>query len=100
MAGSITSSPSPTSSTAAADFVEYGGREGVTALHLLIEATGGDITFTGSGESAFVTAIAGREADPASEFWALYVNGEFAMVGAGVLITRDEDVIRWQIEEF
>jgi hypothetical protein len=49
---------------------------------------------------AFVTAIQGRAADPESEFWALYVDGEQAQVGAGALVTEDGQTITWKLETF
>ncbi|BDZ43350.1 hypothetical protein GCM10025865_26490 [Paraoerskovia sediminicola] len=86
----------------AADAVEfaYTGRTGSTALELLLEA---DPTaeVTGEGENAYVTAIDGQAADDAAnEFWALYVNDEFAQVGAGVLETEDGDEIVWKLDTF
>ncbi|WP_454729452.1 DUF4430 domain-containing protein [Cellulosimicrobium protaetiae] len=77
----------------------YEGRAGTTALDLLLEADP-SAQVTGEGENAFVTAIDGVVADPDSEFWALYVNGEMATVGAGSLETTDGDEITWKLETF
>lgn len=77
----------------------YEGRAGTTALDLLLEADP-SAQVTGEGENAFVTAIDGVAADPDSEFWALYVNGEMATVGAGSLETEDGDEITWKLETF
>lgn len=77
----------------------YAGREGATALDLLLEADP-SAAITGEGENAFVTAIDGVAADPASEFWALYVDGEPATVGAGSVQTKDGEEITWQLETF
>ncbi|MFE6235141.1 DUF4430 domain-containing protein [Cellulosimicrobium sp. NPDC057862] len=77
----------------------YEGRAGTTALDLLLEADP-SAQVTGEGENAFVTAIDGVAADPDSEFWALYVNGEMATVGAGSLETTDGDEITWKLETF
>jgi hypothetical protein len=33
------------------------------------------------------------------EFWALYVNGKQSEVGAGVYVTKNDDVIEWRLEE-
>ncbi|MCB7137268.1 DUF4430 domain-containing protein [Cellulosimicrobium marinum] len=79
--------------------LSYDGEDGRTALDLLLEADP-SAQVTGEGENAFVTAIDGVEADPDSEFWALYVNGEMASVGAGSLDTTDEDEITWKLETF
>lgn len=76
----------------------YPGRDGVTALDLLREYDPSAST-SGEGETAFVTGIDGREADQAEQqFWALYVDEEFAQVGAGALETEDGQVIRWKLE--
>lgn len=77
----------------------YEGRAGTTALDLLLEADP-SAQVTGEGENAFVTAIDGVVADPDSEFWALYVNGEMATVGAGSLETEDGAEITWKLETF
>ena len=77
----------------------YDGEDGSTALDLLLEADP-SAEVSGEGENAFVTAIDGVAADPDSEFWALYVNGEMATVGAGSLDTTDEDEITWKLETF
>lgn len=79
--------------------LSYEGREGATALDLLLEADP-SAQVTDEGENAFVTAIDGVAADPDSEFWALYVNGEMATVGAGSLETTDGDEITWKLETF
>jgi hypothetical protein len=79
--------------------LSYEGEEGSMALDLLLEADP-SAQVTGEGENAFVTAIDGITADPDSEFWALYVNGEMATVGAGTLETKDGDEITWKLETF
>ncbi|MBM7820251.1 hypothetical protein JOE63_002728 [Cellulosimicrobium cellulans] len=79
--------------------LSYDGRTGASALDLLLEADP-SAQVTGEGENAFVTAIDGVVADPDSEFWALYVNGEMATVGAGSLETKDGDEITWKLETF
>ncbi|WP_435736188.1 DUF4430 domain-containing protein [Cellulosimicrobium sp. PMB13] len=92
------SAPADGSSAEAPEF-SYEGEEGSMALDLLLAA---DPTaeVTGEGENAYVTAIDGITADPESEFWALYVNGEMATVGAGMLETKDGDEITWKLETF
>lgn len=79
--------------------LSYDGRDGSTALELLLEADP-SAEVTGEGENAFVTAIDGVAADPDSEFWALYVGDEMASVGAGSLETKDGDEITWKLETF
>ena len=77
----------------------YEGEDDRTALELLTEHDP-DATVEGEGENAFVTGIGGHEADADSEFWALYVDGEQAQVGAGSLETKDGQTITWKLEEF
>lgn len=76
----------------------YEGEDGKTALELLKEKDP-DAQVQGEGENAYVTAIQGREADPATEFWGLYVDDEMAQVGAGTLETKDGQTITWKLEE-
>ncbi|MFC7877604.1 DUF4430 domain-containing protein [Isoptericola sp. NPDC057391] len=76
----------------------YEGEDGKTALELLQEKDPG-AQVQGEGEQAYVTAIRGREADPATEFWGLYVDDEMAQVGAGALETKDGQTITWKLEE-
>ncbi|SKC72865.1 DUF4430 domain-containing protein [Krasilnikoviella flava] len=76
----------------------YPGEDGRTALELL-EQHDPDAQVQGKGENAYVTAIGGREADPETEFWGLYVDDEMAQVGAGSLETKDGETITWKLEE-
>jgi hypothetical protein len=76
----------------------YAGQEGRTALELLLEEDS-SVTVQGEGENAFVTGIGGVEAGE-NEFWALYVDGEPAQVGAGSLVTEDGQEITWKLEAF
>ncbi len=78
--------------------LSYPGEEGRTALELLLEADP-SATVEGEGEMAFVTGIGGVEAGE-NEFWALYVDGEPAEVGAGALVTEDGQEITWKLEAF
>lgn len=55
----------------------------------------------GEGKNAFVLAINQREADMAKrEFWALYVNGKQAQVGAGSYVLKNGDRVKWQVEKY
>ena len=72
---------------------------GSTALQLL--NTTHKIVAKGEKENAFITAIDGRVADPQKkEFWAFYVNGKQAQVGAGSYIIKKNDTIEWKIETY
>lgn len=80
--------------------VSYQGVAGKTALELLQQLDPQAFT-SGEGANAFVTSIGGREADQAKqEFWAFYVNGEQAQVGAGSYEMQDGDEITWKLETF
>jgi hypothetical protein len=84
--------------SAEAPELSYPGEAGRTALELLLEADP-SATVEGEGENAFVTGIGGVEAGE-NEFWALYVDGEQAQVGAGSLVTEDGQEITWKLEAF
>jgi len=102
------SSDTGSSSSASADATEqvaenlsefsYAGEDGKTALELL-EKHDPEAQVQGKGENAYVTAVRGREADPSTEFWGLYVDDEMAQVGAGSLQTKDGQTITWKLEE-
>lgn len=79
--------------------LSYPGKTGSTALELLLTHDE-QAQVSGEGELAFVTGIAGQTADPASQFWSLTVDGEFAEVGAGSLATQDGEMITWTLTEF
>lgn len=76
----------------------YKGSEGKTALELLRNKA--QIVTSGEGENAFVTSINGVIADSSKEYWSLSINGEPSMVGAGSYITKDGDVIKWDLITF
>lgn len=73
---------------------------GKTALETTKLATS-DIETTGEGQSAFITAINGRQADPnKKEFWKLVINNEDAKVGAGSYTVQKGDTISWEIDTY
>ena len=92
------STPTPTVAESTPEVVSYQGEEGKTALALLQENA--EVEMSGEGEMAFVTSINGVEADSSHQFWAFYVNGEQAQVGAGSYTTKASDEIEWKLEEF
>lgn len=72
---------------------------GNTALDLT-EAVA-QVQTKGQGEQAFVTAINGYVAKTnKKEFWAFYVNGKQAEVGAGTYKPQSGDAIMWKIENY
>ena len=79
-----------------ADMITYKGKEGNTALAILKTAYNVQTkTFDGIGE--MVTGINGVEPD-SKQFWAFYVNGKQAEVGAGQYQTKDGDTISWKLD--
>ncbi len=48
----------------------------------------------------FVTALDGVEADPDSQYWALYQNGDYASVGITLLPVSASDTIVFQLHDF
>jgi hypothetical protein len=78
--------------------LSYAGETGSTALDLLL-VHDPDAEVSGEGEMAYVTGIKGRTAADGQEFWALYVDGEMAQVGAGALETEDGQQIQWKLEK-
>lgn len=101
----VATTPSPTTSAevsptpATAQEVTYQGQEGKTALALLEENA--EVKTKGEGANAFVSSINGYAADSAKkEFWAFYLNGESATVGAGSYDTKDTDTITWKIQTY
>lgn len=76
--------------------IHYEGEDNTDALTLLKERA--SIKQNALG---MVTTINKREAkDQAKEYWAFYVNGEMATVGAAEYITKEGDRIEWRIETY
>lgn len=76
--------------------IEYQGVEGRTALSLLKASHNAEVKSYSFGD--LVTGIDGISPD-SNHFWAMYVNGQFSQVGAGQYVTKNSDLIKWQIEE-
>jgi len=73
--------------------------KGKTALDLTKEKE--DIVTKGDGVNAYVIGINGIEAKSADkEYWAFYVNGKLATVGAGSYKLKSGDKIEWKIEKY
>ena len=80
-------------------YTDVSVEEGTMALALTQEVA--QVEASGEGEMAFVTSLNGRSASNESrEFWAFYVNGEAAQVGAGSYTVQNGDNIEWRIETY
>ncbi len=80
-------------------FRELHFKKGETALELLKQTA--NIETKGEKESAFITGINGRAANEKNgEFWAFYLNGKLATVGAGSYKLQNNDKIEWVLEKF
>lgn len=75
--------------------ISYQGVEGKNALELLKSAHQVETRKFDFGE--MVQSIDGVKA-PATHFWAFYVNGELAPVGAGAYQTKSAETISWKLE--
>lgn len=77
--------------------VSYDGAEGTTALVTLEGLT--EVKTKDSSFGKFVTAINGVEADSKTEYWAFYVNGTPASVGAETYTAKANDKFEWRLEK-
>ena len=74
-------------------------KDGATALDLLRKTA--TIETKGEGANAFVTTINGRAADSSKkEYWAFYIDGKLAEVGAGSYKLKDKDKLKWKLETY
>lgn len=72
-----------------------------SALEATRDLTNNNLTTTGSGINAYVTAINGRSADPKkNEYWEMLVNAKPSEVGAGSYILKKGDQIEWRISTY
>lgn len=73
--------------------------KGETALELLKKTN--SVVTQGEGENAFVTEINSVKTDSnKKEFWAFYINGKTASIGAGSYQLQNNDRIEWKIEKY
>jgi hypothetical protein len=79
---------------AAEPAIAYTGQDGKNALELLQSKYQVDVSTEG-----FVNAINGQRAGD-HQFWAFYVNGQSATVGAKTYQTKQGDAIEWKLENF
>jgi len=81
------------------DFIKQEIIAGKTALDLIKEKA--KVVTKGESANAYVIEINGKLAeDSKKEFWAFYVNGKMAEVGAGSYKLKDGDKIEWRIEKY
>ena len=81
------------------DFIKQEIISGKTALDLTKEKA--SVQIKGEGTNAYVTEINGQEAlNAKKEYWAFYVNGEIAEIGAGSYQLKEGDRIEWRIEKY
>lgn len=78
--------------------VTYKGVEGKTALELL-KSNNIVETKVYSGVGEMVVSIDGVKPADSSEFWAFYVEGKQAQVGADQYVTKDGEKIEWKLEK-
>ncbi len=89
-----TSVTQTTQNTNMTEAISYTGQDGKTALELLAQTHTYDATKEG-----FITTIDGRSPGE-RQFWAFYVNGQQATVGAKDYNTKNDDQIEWRLEAF
>jgi hypothetical protein len=78
-------------------FIRYPGQDGRTALDIL-KANHNVVVEDFGGVGEFVKAIDGVVPD-SSHFWAFYVDGQQAQVGADTYQTKSSETIEWKLEE-
>ncbi len=84
------------SSVAAANTVQYDGVAGKTALALLKEKA--TVVTKDSSYGPYVDSINGVQGGTDGKYWAFYVNGTMAQVGADAYTTKTGDKIEWKFE--
>jgi hypothetical protein len=81
------------------DFVKQAISTKKNALEFTKEKT--KLVTKGEGAYAYVVEINGRKAnDLNKEFWAFYLNGRQAEVGAGSYQLKEGDKIEWKLEKY
>lgn len=87
--------------------IEHTGKDGRTALQTLKDFVGKEnVKNTGSGgitsgqqEPVVIQSIKGIEVDESKEYWSFSVNGILIEEDPGVYMTKDDDVIIWEIKD-
>jgi hypothetical protein len=91
----ITDTQQQASQNVAANGVSYAGMDGRNALDLLKVFHKVDTKDTSFGP--MIVGIDGVTPD-STHYWAFYVNGKLADVGANSYITKNSDTIEWKLE--
>jgi hypothetical protein len=76
----------------------YSVAKGSNALVLLKMGVKNVETKTFSGVGEYVVAINGLTETTGKNFWAFYVNGKQAKVGAGDYVLQEGDKVEWKLE--
>ncbi len=76
--------------------ITYKGEEGKTALAILQERC--EVQTTSSEYGDYVNTIESKPADTTTQYWAFFINDEYATIGAGAYDTTNGDTIKWQLE--
>lgn len=80
--------------TATTEAISYPGQDGKNALELLQQKHTVDVSAEG-----FVNSIDGQKPSD-HQFWAFYINGQSATVGAKDYQAKTNDTIDWKLETF
>jgi uncharacterized protein YxeA len=76
--------------------VSYDGQEGKTALELLKQNA--EVVTKDSAYGPYVDSINNVQGGTDGKYWAFYVNGQMAQVGADAYQTKTGDKIEWKFE--
>ena len=76
--------------------LSYVGVQGKTALELLKQHAA--VAIKDSSYGPYVDSINGLVGGTDGKYWAFYVNGKLAEVGANAYITQSADQIEWKFE--
>lgn len=80
------------------DIVAYDCEKGKTAYALLGETREINTKDTSFGKQ--ILGIDGKNADETKEYWAFYVDGKLAAVGAEAYTCADAEKVEWKLEGF
>lgn len=92
----LTTTQDKKESTQPSTTVTYDGVEGKTALELL--KTKETVVTKDSQYGPYVDSVNGVVGGTDGKYWAFYVNGQMAQVGADAYVTKTGDKIEWKFE--